>query len=75
MRTLLAVYYVKSNERCRFASVGAYEFVVGKQVEKGGKIILSGTISPPAERKAAAEAAWSAPGISEVVNRIVISYP
>lgn len=44
------------------------------QVE-GSKVILSGTVSSPAERKAAAEAAWSAPGVTEVVNRIVISYP
>jgi osmotically-inducible protein OsmY len=42
---------------------------------EGSKVILSGTVSSPAERKAAAEVAWSAPGVTEVVNRIVISYP
>jgi osmotically-inducible protein OsmY len=42
---------------------------------EGNKVILSGTVCSPAERKAAAEAARSAPGITEVVNRIVVSYP
>lgn len=42
---------------------------------EGNKVILKGTVSSPAERKAAAETARSAPGITEVVNRIVVSYP
>ena len=37
------------------------------------KVILRGTVRSYAEKQAAAEAAWSAPGVSEVDNRIVIS--
>ena len=39
----------------------------------GSKVILRGTVRSYAEKKAAEEAAWSAPGISEVDNQIVIS--
>jgi osmotically-inducible protein OsmY len=46
------------------------------QVEvQGSKVILRGTVRSHAEKKAAEEAAWSAPGVSEVENRIVISLP
>ncbi len=40
---------------------------------QGSKVILRGTVRSYAEKQAAAEAAWSAPGVSEVDNRIVIS--
>ncbi len=46
------------------------------QVEvQGNKVILRGTVRSYAEKKAAEEAAWLAPGVSEVENRIVISLP
>ncbi|GHO94597.1 hypothetical protein KSF_046450 [Reticulibacter mediterranei] len=40
---------------------------------QGSKVILRGLVHSYAERKAAEEAAWSAPGVSEVDNQIVIS--
>src|SRR5947209_9897620 len=42
---------------------------------QGSKVILRGTVRSYAEKKAAEDAAWSAPGVSEVENRIVISLP
>ena len=42
---------------------------------QGSKVILRGTVRSYAEKKAAEDAAWSAPGITEVDNRIVISLP
>jgi len=39
----------------------------------GSKVILRGTVRSSAEKKAAEEAAWSAPGVSEVDNRIIVS--
>ena len=45
-------------------------------VEVGGsKVILRGTVSSYAEKKAAEEVAWSAPGVTEVDNRIIVSLP
>ncbi|HEY4388387.1 MAG TPA: BON domain-containing protein [Ktedonobacteraceae bacterium] len=41
----------------------------------GSKVILRGTVRSYAEKKAAEEAAWAAPGVSEVDNRITISLP
>jgi osmotically-inducible protein OsmY len=40
---------------------------------EGSKIILRGTVRSYAEKQAAEETAWSAPGVTEVENRIVIS--
>jgi osmotically-inducible protein OsmY len=40
---------------------------------QGSKVILHGTVRSYAEKQAAADAAWSAPGVSEVENRIVVS--
>jgi osmotically-inducible protein OsmY len=40
---------------------------------QGSKVILRGTVRSYTEKKAAEEAAWSAPGVTEVDNRIVIS--
>src|SRR5438128_11491822 len=40
---------------------------------QGSKVILYGTVRSYAEKQAAADAAWSAPGVSEVDNRIVVS--
>jgi osmotically-inducible protein OsmY len=40
---------------------------------EGSKVILRGTVHSYAERKAAEKAAWSAPGITEVENKITIS--
>ena len=40
---------------------------------QGSKVILHGTVRSYAEKQAAADAAWSAPGVSEVENRMVVS--
>jgi osmotically-inducible protein OsmY len=46
------------------------------QVEvEGSKVTLRGTVHSYAEKKAAEQAAWTAPGVTEVDNRIVISLP
>jgi osmotically-inducible protein OsmY len=39
----------------------------------GSKVILRGTVRSYAEKKAAADTAWSAPGVTEVENRIMVS--
>jgi osmotically-inducible protein OsmY len=40
---------------------------------EGSKVILRGTVRAYAEKQAAEDTAWSAPGVTEVENRIVIS--
>lgn len=40
----------------------------------GGKVILNGHVRSWAERDAAERAAWSAPGVTEVVNRITVHF-
>ena len=40
---------------------------------QGSKVILRGTVRSYAEKQAAEDTAWAAPGVSEVDNRIVIS--
>jgi osmotically-inducible protein OsmY len=40
---------------------------------QGSKVILRGTVRSYAEKKAAEDTAWSAPGVTEVENRIVVS--
>jgi osmotically-inducible protein OsmY len=40
---------------------------------EGSKVVLRGTVRSYVERKAAEEAAWSAPGVTEVENKITIS--
>ena len=40
---------------------------------EGNKVILRGTVRSYAEKQAAEDTAWAAPGITEVENRIVIS--
>jgi osmotically-inducible protein OsmY len=42
---------------------------------QGSKVILRGTVHAYAEKKAAEDTAWSAPGVSEVDNRITVSVP
>lgn len=41
---------------------------------KGGKVMLTGRVSSWAERDEAEDAAWAAPGVTEVQNSITISY-
>ena len=40
---------------------------------EGSKVILRGTVRSYAEKQAAEDTAWAAPGVTEVENRIVIS--
>ena len=40
---------------------------------QGSKVILHGTVRSYAEKQEAEDAAWSAPGVSEIDNRIVVS--
>ena len=42
---------------------------------QGSKVILRGTVRSYAEKKAAEDTAWSAPGVTDVDNRITISIP
>ncbi len=42
---------------------------------QGSEVILRGTVSSYAEKKAAEETACSAPGVSEVDNRMIVSPP
>lgn len=41
----------------------------------GNRVILRGTVRSYAEKKAAEGAAWSAPGVSEVDNQIMVALP
>jgi osmotically-inducible protein OsmY len=41
----------------------------------GNRVSLRGTVHSYTEKKAAGEAAWAAPGVSEVDNQIVVSLP
>ena len=56
----------------RNAEIDARRITVEVQ---GSKVILRGTVSSYAEKKAAEETAWSAPGVTEVDNRIDVSPP
>jgi osmotically-inducible protein OsmY len=56
----------------RNAETDAKRIIVEVQ---GSKVVLRGTVSSYAEKKAAEEVAWSAPGVTEVDNRIVVSLP
>lgn len=40
---------------------------------EGNKVILRGTVRSYAEKKAAEETTWAAPGVTDVENRIVVS--
>jgi osmotically-inducible protein OsmY len=40
----------------------------------GGKVTLSGNVTSWAERDEAEDAAWAAPGVTDVVNNITINY-
>ena len=41
---------------------------------QGSKIILKGTLRSRAEKDEAERAAWAAPGVTSVDNRLTISY-
>jgi len=42
---------------------------------QGSTVILQGNVSSYAEKKAAEETAYSASGVTEVDNRIIVSLP
>ncbi|HVN96237.1 MAG TPA: BON domain-containing protein [Syntrophorhabdaceae bacterium] len=53
----------------RSAEVDAQQITVEAE---GGKVVLKGNVSSWAERRQAERAAWSAPGVSAVDNRIMV---
>ena len=51
----------------------AHEAGGGLRVEAdGGEVVLRGTVASPAERRAAARAAWSAPGVTRVRDELEV---
>ena len=49
-------------------------FEAGSVLADGGKVTLTGSVSSRAERDEAENAAWGAPGVTDVKNSIVINY-
>jgi osmotically-inducible protein OsmY len=55
----------------RSVEIDAERITVGVE---GSKVILNGTVRSWAERQEAERAAWSAPGVASVDNRLVVAY-
>ena len=43
--------------------------------DEDGKVRLTGTVSSPHDRRRAAIAAWSHPGVIDVINDVVVAGP
>ena len=48
---------------------------ISVSVQNGNKVVLEGTVDTWSERRAVEDAAWSAPGVASVEDRLTINRP